>query len=83
MAKRKVARNSLKGYNYQNYIFTLFLAKMDTERNIVKIESEALDTKQFDDIYIEMNDETVYRIHEKLSRDSNKRYCYNKSHCKY
>ena len=44
MAKRKVARNSLKGYNYQNYIFTLFLAKMDTERNIVKIESEALDT---------------------------------------
>lgn len=65
MAKRKVARNSLKGYNYQNYIFTLFLAKMDTERNIVKIESEALDTKQFDDIYIEMNDGTVYCIQAK------------------
>ena len=65
MAKRKVARNSLKGYNYQNYIFTLFLAKMDTERNIVKIESEALDTKQFDDIYIEMNGGTVYRIQAK------------------
>lgn len=38
---------------------------MDTERNIEKIESEALDTKQFDDIYIEMNDGTVYRIQAK------------------
>ncbi|MCQ4637328.1 hypothetical protein NE619_11395 [Anaerovorax odorimutans] len=65
MAKRKVARNSLKGYNYQNYIFTFFLAKMDTEHHIVKIESEALDTKQFDDIYIEMDDGIVYRIQAK------------------
>ena len=65
MAKRKVARNSLKGYNYQNYIFTLFLAKMDTERHIIKIESEALDTKQFDDIYIEMDDGIAYRIQAK------------------
>ena len=65
MAKRKVARNSLKGYNYQNYIFTLFLAKMDTERHIIKIESEALDTKQFDDIYIEMDDGFAFRIQAK------------------
>ncbi len=65
MAKRKVARNSLKGYNYQNYIFTLFLAKMDTERHIIKIESEELDTKQFDDIYIEMDNGIAYRIQAK------------------
>ena len=62
---RKVARNALKGYNYQNYIFTLFLAKMDIERHIIKIESEALHTKQFDDIHIEMDDGTDYRIQAK------------------
>ena len=45
------ARNLLKGYTYQNYIMTLFLAKMDTERSIAKIESVALDAEQFDDIY--------------------------------
>lgn len=65
MAKRKVARNSLKGYNYQNYIFTLFLAKMDTERQIIKIESESLNTKQFDDLYIGMEDGTSYHIQAK------------------
>lgn len=65
MKRKKTARNSLKGYTYQDYVFTLFLAKMDIERNIVKIESEALDTKQFDDIYIEVNDGTVYRIQAK------------------
>lgn len=38
---------------------------MDIERNIVKIESEALNTKQFDDIYIEMDDGINYRIQVK------------------
>ena len=32
MAERKLARSSLKGYTFQNYVFTLFLAKMDVER---------------------------------------------------
>lgn len=31
MAERKLARSSLKGYTFQNYVFTLFLAKMDVE----------------------------------------------------
>ena len=61
----KPARNALKGYNYQNYIVTLLLAKMDTERKIVKIVSEALDTKNFDDIYIELSDDIKYRIQVK------------------
>ena len=61
----KPARNSLKGYTYQNYIMTLFLAKMDTERNITKIESEALGTEQFDDIYIETIDGAIYRVQAK------------------
>ncbi|WP_195377405.1 AAA family ATPase [Anaerotruncus rubiinfantis] len=49
----KVARNSLKGYTYQQSVFILFLSIMDTERNISKIEVEALDTKNFDDMYFE------------------------------
>ncbi|MEM1485563.1 ATP-binding protein [Oscillospiraceae bacterium PP1C4] len=48
-----VARNSLKGYTYQQSVFILFLSIMDTERNISKIEVEALDTKNFDDMYFE------------------------------
>ena len=55
-------RNGFKGYTYQQYIFTLFFAKMDTERKIKKIEAESQGTKQFDDLYIEMEDETRYRI---------------------
>ena len=61
----KLARNSLKGYTYQNYIFTLLLAKMDTEREIVKIISEATDTKNFDDAYVELSSGTKYRLQVK------------------
>lgn len=55
-------RNGFKGYTYQQYIFTLFFAKMDTERKIKKIEAESQGTKQFDDLYVEMEDGTRYRI---------------------
>lgn len=48
----EVARNSLKGYTYQQSVFILFLGLMDTERTIGKIIVEALDTKNFDDIYL-------------------------------
>lgn len=48
-----VARNSLKGYTYQQSVFILFFSIMDTERNISKIEIEALDTKNFDDMYFD------------------------------
>lgn len=54
-------RNALKGYVFQNYIFTLFLAKMDTERTIKRIESEAITPGQFDDLYVE-DDSCSYRI---------------------
>lgn len=59
----QTARNALKGYTFQHYIFTLFLAKMDVERKIKKIESEANTTGNFDDLYLEstMN----YRIQVK------------------
>lgn len=49
----KLARNSIKGYTYQQSVFALFLAIMDTERNIAKITIEKLDTKNFDDLYLE------------------------------
>lgn len=59
----KVARNALKGYTFQHYIFTLFLAKMDSERIIKKIESEAITDANFDDLYIEANKN--YRVQVK------------------
>lgn len=49
----KPARNALKGYNYQQSVFMLLLAIMDTQRVFRKIIVEALDTKNFDDIYFE------------------------------
>lgn len=49
----EVARRALKGYSYQQSVFALFLSIMDTERCITKITAEALDTKDFDDIYLE------------------------------
>lgn len=61
----KPPRNALKGYTYQTYILTLFLALMDTKREICKLESEALGTKQFDDLYIEMFDGSTYRVQVK------------------
>ena len=66
----KVARNSLKGYTYQQSIFILFLSIMDTERNISKIEVEALETQNFDDIYFECvldekQDSLSYRVQVK------------------
>ena len=64
-----VARNALKGYVYQQYIFTLFLAKMDTERSISKIESEAIGTAKFDDLYIVDSGEE-YRIQIKNYKDT-------------
>ncbi|MNW47236.1 hypothetical protein D3C74_245610 [compost metagenome] len=59
----QVARNALKGYTFQHYIFTLFVAKMDVERKIKKIESEAIISGNFDDLYIEANEN--YRIQVK------------------
>ena len=64
-----ITRNALKGYVYQNYIFTLFLAKMDTERVIKRIESEAETTGNFDDIYVSCEDKS-YRIQVKNYADA-------------
>ncbi len=65
----KTARNALKGYLYQHYIFTLLLAKMDTERKIVKIISESTDTKNFDDAYVELASGIQYRLQVKNYAD--------------
>ncbi|WGE39169.1 hypothetical protein [Bacillus stercoris] len=59
----QVARNALKGYTFQHYIFTLFVAKMDVERKIKKIESETIISGNFDDLYIEADEN--YRIQVK------------------
>ncbi len=59
----QAARNALKGYTFQHYIFTLFLAKMDVERKIKKLESEAIISGNFDDLYIEATE--IYRVQVK------------------
>lgn len=59
----QAARNALKGYTFQHYIFTLFVAKMDVERKFKKIESEAITTGKFDDLYLESDKN--YRIQVK------------------
>ena len=65
----KPARNALKGYVYQQYIFTLFLAKMDVENEIICMENEAVDAKNFDDLYIKKND-ISYRVQIKNYKDA-------------
>lgn len=69
------ARRALKGYSYQQSVFALFLSIMDTERSIAKITVEALNTKNFDDIYLEcVSDGEVpgktYRIQAKNYPDT-------------
>ncbi|WP_314329992.1 hypothetical protein [Abiotrophia defectiva] len=59
----KAARNALKGYTFQHYIFTLFLAKMDSDRVIKRIEAEAITDGNFDDLYIYANEN--YRLQVK------------------
>lgn len=59
----KPARSALKGYTFQQYIFTLFLAKMDCDRLIKKIEVEAITESKFDDLYIIANEN--YRVQVK------------------
>ena len=61
----KPARNAFKGFTYQNFIFTMLLVKMDVDRTINKIVSEATDTKNFDDAYIESSDGSSYRVQVK------------------
>ena len=65
----KTARNPYKGYTYQQYIFTLLLTKMDAEREIVKIISEPTDTKNFDDVYVELLSGKKYRLQVKNYKD--------------
>lgn len=61
----KPSRNALKGYTFETYVLSLFLAKMDVDREIVKIEAECIDTKQFDDLYIELLNGSYFRIQVK------------------
>ena len=63
----------MKGYTYQQHVFAMFLALMDTERQISKIEVESLDTKNFDDMYMETVEEnkSSYRVQIKNYPDTN------------
>lgn len=62
----------MKGYTYQQHVFAMFLALMDTERQISKIEVESLDTKNFDDMYMETvgENKSSYRVQIKNYPDT-------------
>ena len=49
----QVARNAFKGYVYQSYVTTLFVAKMDADREIKQIEAETIVDHNFDDLNIQ------------------------------
>lgn len=59
----QITRNSFKGYTFQQQIFTLMLAKMDTDRFIKSIESEADVKENFDDLCIIAD--KIYRVQVK------------------
>lgn len=55
------SKNAFRGYTYQYQVFSLFLIKMDYNRNILKIKAENfVDNHNFDDIVIDTNDNSVY-----------------------
>lgn len=49
----KVARNAIKGYVYQAYVTTLFMAIMDSKREIIQLEAETIVDHNFDDLNIQ------------------------------
>lgn len=54
------SRNAFLGYTYQQCITFLLLVKMDVERQIDKLEIEAIVNNNFDDARISFLGESVY-----------------------
>lgn len=52
-------RNAYSGYSYHDHIATMFIAIMDVERKIVKIEIEAITPDKFDDVMLHLPDEII------------------------
>jgi hypothetical protein len=57
-----VARNSFKGYTYQQYIYLLFTAIMDSEREIQTIDAETIIDHNFDDLYVKKDIEYMIQV---------------------
>ncbi|MNJ92216.1 hypothetical protein D3C87_98820 [compost metagenome] len=53
-------RHALTGYSFQHDVAFLFLTKMDVERQIKRIEIEAIVDHQFDDLHLKINDQRYY-----------------------
>lgn len=52
-------RNAYSGYSYHDHIATMFIAVMDVERNITKIEIEAITPDKFDDVVLHLPEEII------------------------
>ena len=52
--------NAFRGYSFQQYVFTLFLIKMDYERKILRLKAENFVDHNFDDIFIDIPNNPVY-----------------------
>ncbi|GAB3714963.1 hypothetical protein [Flavobacterium koreense] len=84
----KPSKNALAGYTYQKSITALLLAKMDAEREIAKIESEADVENNFEDctliyknleVYCQMKDFDDVKLND-LKIETNCVYIKNKKH---
>lgn len=82
--------NGFRGYSFQQYVFTLFLLKMDYERKILRLKAENFVDHNFDDIfidtlnnpvYVQVKNMTVtkenYRIEKNYIQLNNKRIVFN------
>lgn len=56
----KIARNTLKGYSYQQRVLSLFVAMMDSKREIISLSAEIDVNHNFDDMSIQMNDNSFF-----------------------
>lgn len=54
------SKNAFRGYTFQYQVFTLFLTKMDYDRKILKIKAENFVDHNFDDIFIDTNNNSIY-----------------------
>lgn len=70
----QVTRNALKGYSYQDYVYILFMALMDTNEDILYIDAEVGKNKKkhdFDDIRL-FSKEKEYLIQAKDYKEFDK-----------
>lgn len=66
------SHNAFKGYSFQKSIYTFLVLRMDINRKIKRVEAEILpENHNFDDVFIESNDNNNYYIQTKNYEEIN------------